>query len=64
MATWHQRKAMKRNPIRLDHATEWTVVINPPHGLMALMRFTTKQQADVYVGRVKDSYILPPRSSS
>lgn len=68
MATWHQLQADKRNPAPLFHATDWTVVIDPPNQMRALMRFASKDLADVYMRNLKDnnpgahahSYILRP----
>lgn len=66
MATWHQLQA--RPQPKLFHATQWTVVIDPPHQMRALMGFSTRALADVYMRNLKDnnpgahahSYILPP----
>ena len=68
MATWHQLQ----RPTRLFHATQWTVVIDPPHQMRALMRFTSKALAEVYMRNLKHnnpnaaahSYILKPSSMS
>ena len=65
MATWHQLKA-PQTP--LFHATDWTVVIDPPHQMRALVRFSTKALADAYMRNLKDnnpgahahSYVLKP----
>lgn len=64
MATWHQAK----NPVQLWHPKEWTVVIDPPNQMRALVRFTSKNLADVYMRNLKHnnpnaaehSYILKP----
>lgn len=45
MATWHQRM----NPVPLFHATDWTVVIDPPNNPMAVTRFSTRALADKYM---------------
>jgi hypothetical protein len=68
MATWHQQQAEKRGAIRLYHPTQWTVVIDPPNQMRALMRFTSRDLAEVYMRNLKDnnpgayahSYILKP----
>lgn len=70
MATWHQMQGQKRNPVRLDHPTQWTVVIDPPNQMRACMSFTSKDLADVYMRNLKannpgaypHSYVLPPRA--
>lgn len=62
MATWHQRKAQRRNPVRLDHDTEWTVVIDPPNGFMAAIRFSSEKAAERYASNVEHTYILKPRN--
>lgn len=64
MATWHQ----EQRPTHLWHATEWTVVIDPPGEMRALERFTSKALAEVYMRGLKannphlakHSYILRP----
>lgn len=64
MATWHQLQ----RPVRLWHPTQWTVVIDPPNQMRALMTFSTKALADVYMCNLKannpdayaHSYILAP----
>jgi len=69
MSTWHQDQAQKRHTTRFDHPTEWTVVIDPPNQMRALVRQSSKNLADVYMRNLKDnnpgahahSYILPPR---
>lgn len=45
MATWHQLK----RPAKLFHDTQWTVLIDPPGEMRALMTFTTKALAEVYM---------------
>ena len=68
MSTWHQQQADKHHPVRLYHATEWTVVIDPPHRMRALYRTSTKVLAEVYMRNLKandpgafhHAYILPP----
>lgn len=65
MATWHQQQ---RGPVTLWHPTEWTVVIDPPNQMRALVRFSSKNLAEVYMRNLKDnnpgvhqhSYILKP----
>lgn len=72
MSTWHQDQAQARHPIPLFHPTDWTVVIDPPNQMRALMRFSTKALADVYMrglkannpGAAAHSYILKPASSA
>lgn len=62
MATWHQLRAQRRNPVRLDHPTEWTVVSDPPNGLRTCMSFTTEEAARAYFLRHNGvAFILPPR---
>ena len=64
MATWHQSKS----PVRLYHTTQWTVVIDPPNEMRALMRFDTNQLAKVYMRGLeannprvfRHAYILRP----
>lgn len=62
MATWHQQQAMARNPRPLWHETKWTVVEDPPGGLLCLSRWDTKEQAEAHENRIKSkhSYIVPP----
>ncbi len=68
MATWHQQQADKRNPTTFFHAIEWTVVIDPPNQMRALVRFSSKNLAEVYMRGLKEnnpgahqhSYILRP----
>jgi len=55
MATWHQMQADKRAPSPLWHNTEWTVVIDPPNDMRALVRFSTKALADAYMRGLKDN---------
>lgn len=45
MATWHQ----SRNPAKLYHETDWTVVIDPPHSMRSLYRTSTRELAEVYL---------------
>jgi len=69
MATWHQLNAPA---VPLYHATEWTVVIDPPNEMRALMTFKTKALADVYRRNLKannpriypHSYILKPAKAT
>lgn len=64
MATWHQLQ----RPVKLYHPTQWTVVIDPPHQMRALMHFTTLELAKVYKRNLEGnnpaanahSYILKP----
>ena len=66
MATWHQNKA----PVRLDHATQWSVVIDPPHMCRAIYCTESRELAEVYRRNLQAnnphahaySYILPPRT--
>lgn len=66
MATWHQQQ----RPVKLYHPTQWTVVIDPPHQMRALVTFGTKDMADVYMRGLKEnnpaawghSYVLPPHA--
>lgn len=68
MATWHQQQAQRRNPTPFWHATEWTVVIDPPNQMTALMRFSTAELAKVYMRGLKannpnvaaHAYIIKP----
>lgn len=57
MATWHQL----RRPVRLDHPTEWSVVIDPPHGTRCIMGFTDETRAREYAAKSPHAYVLPPR---
>jgi len=64
MSTWHQRQHM---PI-LWHATQWTVVIDPPEETLTISRFYTDKEANDRLKVLDDSkhnigrfaYILPP----
>lgn len=64
MATWHQNQ----RPVKLYHATQWTVVIDPPNQMRACMTFSTRDLAEVYMRNLKannpgaaaHSYILKP----
>jgi hypothetical protein len=68
MATWHQQQ----RPIQLFHATDWTVVIDPPNQMTYLYRTSSKQLADVYLrglkannpGAAEHAYILKPTKRS
>lgn len=73
MATWHQ----SRNPAPLYSETQWTVVTDPPHRCLSLMRFDTSEQAQLYIDNLKanakgfeqelsakHSYALPPSQRS
>lgn len=64
MATWHQSK----RPVRLYHPTQWTVVIDPPNQCRALVTFSSRELAEVYMrglkannpGAATHAYILKP----
>jgi hypothetical protein len=64
MATWHQNQ----RPVKLYHATQWTVVIDPPNQMRACMTFSTRELAKVYMrnlaannpGAAAHAYILKP----
>ncbi len=64
MATWHQQQ----RSVRLYDDNKWTVVIDPPNRIRALMLFTTRNLAEVYMRNLKannpgvypHSYILMP----
>lgn len=64
MATWHQQQ----RKVQLFHATDWTVVIDPPNQMRALMLFSSKALADVYMRNLaannpnaaRFAYILKP----
>lgn len=66
MATWHQRRARKRNKIRLDDPLRWNVVTDPPNEMASTMQFPTEADASAYVYRLKGvgrdahTFILPP----
>jgi hypothetical protein len=68
MATWHQQQ----RSVRLYHETEWTVVIDPPHQMRALMTFRDRDLAEVYMrnlrannpGAAQHAYILKPAKES
>lgn len=60
MATWHQRRAMRRNPSPLFHATQWSVVTDPPGGLLTVMRFASEESANTYAAKVPHSLVLAP----
>ena len=68
MATWHQQQARKAPGFRLWHATDWTVVIDPPGEMCGLYRTSTRALADVYMrnlkannpGAARHAYILAP----
>lgn len=67
MATWHQ----ERNPVKLYHETDWTVVIDPPGEPRALYTTSTKLLAEVYLRNLRVNnprvaqyaYILKPEKS-
>ena len=61
MATWHQQQ----RPVKLYHATQWTVIIDPPNQMRACMLFGSRELAEVYMrglkaGVAEHSYILKP----
>ena len=64
MATWHQLQ----RPVKLYRDTQWTVVIDPPNQMRALMTFSTRALADVYMRNLKannpgaypHAYVLKP----
>ncbi len=64
MSTWHQDQVSGR----LWHPTKWTVVIDPPNEMRALMTFATRALADVYMRGLKannprawqHAYVLKP----
>jgi hypothetical protein len=68
MATWHQG----RPRLKLYHDTLWTVCIDPPNDMMALMTFTTKALAEVYMRNLaannpavhKYAYMVKPASET
>lgn len=66
MATWHQQRAMACRPVPLWHESKWTVVEDPPGGMLCLSRFDDNIQAQAYLnnlsrcGNNKGAYILPP----
>ena len=45
MATWHQLKS--KAP--LFHATQWTVLIDPPNEMRACMLFPDRELAEKYI---------------
>ena len=49
MSTWHQDRAA--HP--LWHASQWSVVTDPPGRSRSVMRYDTAEQADQYVANVK-----------
>lgn len=64
MATWHQN----RRPVRLYHATLWTVVDDPPNDMRGSMLFRTESEAQEYIrrraalGTGRHCYVLPPHA--
>ena len=64
MATWHQ----EQYPVKLFHENLWTVVIDQPNKMRALMCFKTKALCEVYMRGLKEcnpsahkhAYILRP----
>lgn len=68
MATWHQQQ----RPVQLFHATEWTVVIDPPNQMTHLYRTSTKALAEVYMRNLKannpaahkHAYVLRPAKTA
>lgn len=57
MATWHQQRS-GRPP--QPHATEWTVVVDPPNEFAYGMGFTTRAAAEDFMRKTPFSYILNP----
>lgn len=49
MAMWQQQ------PGTLGHATQWTVVIDPPDDMCTLRRFSSRALADVYMRNLSDN---------
>lgn len=65
MATWHQQ----RSRVQLWHATQWTVVIDPPNACRAIARFDTMDQAETYLRNVRErgerhAYTIAPQKVS
>lgn len=63
MATWHQL----RRPVKLWHATKWTIVSDPPHDGRTVSRFDTREEAYATKERWEKAgqthlHILPPES--
>jgi hypothetical protein len=61
MSTWHQDK----RPVKLYHATKWTVVIDPPHACRAIARFDQQAAAEQYLSNIRErgeqhAYIVRP----
>lgn len=63
MATWHQLKAAKRNPVRLYHETLWTALTDPINGLRTIMLFKTEAEAQAYAAKVPNTYVLKPANA-
>jgi hypothetical protein len=65
MSTWHQDQAMKRaraagkTPV-FWHVSKWTVVSDPPNGLMCLMRFALEKEARDFAAKEGHAYVMPP----
>ena len=62
MATWHQRQ----RPGKLYHETLYSVVIDPPNGCTAVVRYSTRGEAEQYLANVRargerHAYILNPQ---
>jgi hypothetical protein len=53
MSTWHQQKAMREGRVRLGHATDHTVVVDPPNALAVSVCFTTEAGALGYLERLQ-----------
>jgi hypothetical protein len=70
-ASWHQRQRAKRNgPVNWQHATQWTVVSDPPGEMSSAMSFPTEGKAKEYLERLKERgkdrgcYIVPPKNAN
>lgn len=64
MATWHQMQAMRRNgPLRFSN---WSIVTNPPNGMMTAMSFPDEGAARAALeewkrnGRAEFCYVQAP----
>lgn len=61
MATWHQQNRTRRcGPVRHWHTTQWVVVTDPPGSMTTSMCFERREDAEAFLAKVPDSYILPP----
>lgn len=61
MSTWHQQRAR----VPLYHASQWTVVSDPPNECTTVARFATLADAETYLSNckahgAKHVYILSP----